>query len=113
MPDALCDSYSLTVDEVGYLKKYSSFPLIHPRDVSQSCNDQVGPKINRAPPFEFISHALHAEGLLWTAQRKSRSSPCHAHQRCIKSRPKAIHKRERGRQLICADLIAFVLRPFC
>jgi hypothetical protein len=95
MPDALSDSYSLTVDEIGYLKKFSGFLPIHPRDVSQSRNDEVGAKIKTL--FKFISHTPHAEGLPWTAQWKSRSSPCHAHQRCIKWRPKAIHEREHGR----------------
>jgi hypothetical protein len=42
MPDALFDSYFLTLDEVGYLKKYSGFFPIHPRDVSQHRNDHVG-----------------------------------------------------------------------
>ena len=53
MPDALSDSYSLTVDEIGYLKKYSGFLPIHPRDVSQSRHDQVGAKIKRTPLFNL------------------------------------------------------------
>jgi len=61
MPDALSDSYSLTLDEVEYLKKSPGFLTIHPRDVSQSLNDQVcAKKINDyTPSFNFypIHHA--------------------------------------------------------
>lgn len=40
MPDTLSDAYSLTMDEVGYLKKSRAVLPVPPSDLSQNRNDQ-------------------------------------------------------------------------